>query len=159
MPVILANVPRGMREDGRMHLRTVASPVSSSYKVWLEIKGKRVFKAAGPIPSDVFKKLKAEVAGKRLHIEGRWINSMIDQGWLEMRMRGTTITLIAYPKLPASRFTRFIDLNEYLPGTRNEPIRPEQVIFSNTYPCLEIWPEKKESHRSHIFLPPILWKS
>ena len=75
-----------------------------------------------------------------------------------MRMRGTTITLIAYPKLPGCRFTRFIDLKEYLPGIRKEPIRPEQVIFSSTYPCLEIWPEKKESLRSHIFLPTILWK-
>ena len=164
MAVILRNVPIGIHwgwycgEEGRMHLRPVASSIPDSYKVWLEKRGKRLLQADGHFPIAVFKKLKAEIAGKRLHIEGRWINAMIEQGWLKMRMRGTMITLIAYPKLPGSRFTRFIDLKEYLPGIRKEPIRPEQVIFSSTYPCLEIWPEKKESLRSHIFLPTILWK-
>jgi hypothetical protein len=165
MAVILRDVPRGiswgwyMREEGRMHLRTMASAGLDSYKVWLEKKGKRVCQADGPIPSVVFRKLKAEVTRKRLHIEGRWINSMIEQGWLEMRMRGTAITLIAYPKTPGNRFTRSVDLREYLPGICEKSIGPKQVVLSSTFPCLEIWPEKKESLRSHILLPPILWEN
>jgi hypothetical protein len=136
------------------------------YKVWLEMNGKRICKVDGEMPNAVLKKLKAEVAKKRLHIEGRWTNCMIEQGWLQMRMRGTKITLIAYPNVSGSRFTRSIDLKEYLPGIcdpdyparRKEPIRPEQVVFGSTFPCLEIWPEKKESLRSHILLPPNLWE-
>ena len=172
MAVILRDVPKGInwgwysRENGRMHLRTVASASSNPYTVWLEVNGKRMCKADGPMPNAVFKKIKAEVARKRLHIEGRWTNSMIEQGWLAMQMRGTRITLTAYPERPETHFTRSFDLRDYLPGIcdpRNPsrsklPMRPEQVVFSSTYPCLEIWPEKVESLRSHIFLPPILWK-
>jgi hypothetical protein len=118
------------------------------------------------MPNTVFKKLKAEVANKRLHIEGCWTNSMIQHGWLVMRMRGTRITLIAYPKLSEGRFTRSFDLRGYLPGICDATnaahskllIAPEQVVFTSIYPCLEIWPEKKESLRHQILLPPILWK-
>jgi hypothetical protein len=160
MAVILRDVPEGLhwgwyaREDGRMHLRDLTSV--NSYKVWLEAKGTRIVKADRPMPTAILRKLKAELARKRQHIEGCWIISMIEQGWLDMRMRGTRITLSAYPNLPRSRFTRSVDLKAYLPGIGKEPVRPEQVFFSSTHPYLEIRSENKLRH--HIFLPTILWK-
>ena len=68
MAVILRDAPTGIHwgwyasEDGRMHLRTLPSEIPASYKVWLEQKGQRVFKAEGPIPIAILWKLKAEVA-------------------------------------------------------------------------------------------------
>jgi len=32
------------------------------------------------------------------------------------------------------------------------------VILSRELPALEIWPQKEESLRYHIFLPTILWQ-
>src|ERR1019366_6573035 len=55
--VILRDVPKGInwgwysRENGRMHLRTVASASSNPYTVWLEVNGKRMCKADGPMPN------------------------------------------------------------------------------------------------------------
>ncbi len=172
MSVILRNVPKGYswgwfsREDSRMHLQTVDRKYFNLYKVWLEKKGKRVFEPAGPIPSVILKKLEAEVKSKRLHLEGRWTNLMIEKSWLVMRMRGTLVTLIAYPDVAGSRFTRTVDLAEYLPGIYHPdsqmwpktPVKPEEVVLSRELPAIEIWPEKDESLRHHILLPPILWE-
>ncbi len=171
--IILRNVPKGYhwgwfsREDPRMHLQTVDAKNFNRYKVWLEANGKRFFQPEGAIPSKVLKAIEAEVANLRPHIEGRWTNFMIERRWLTLRMTGRLITLVAYPNVPGSRFTRTVDLADYLPGIYDPksqmwprvPIKPEEVVLSQELPAIEIWPEKDESRRPHIFLPTILWEN
>jgi hypothetical protein len=170
--IILRNLPKGYswgwfsREDARMHLQTVDPKNFNLYKVWLEEDGKRVFQPDGAVPSKVLKSLEAEVTKKRLHLEGRWTNFMIEKKWLTLRMSGTLITLVAYPHVPGSRFTRTVDLTEHLPGIYDPdsqmwpkvPVKPEEVVLSQELPAIEIWPQKDESLRPHILLPPILWQ-
>jgi hypothetical protein len=171
MSVILPNVPKGInwgwysREDTRMHLQTVDSKKQNAYKVWLEKDGKRGFEPATPIPAKILKKLEAEVEQGRRYIEGRWVNFMIAQDWLELHMSGTLITVIAYPHVPGSRFTRTVDLVEWLPGIYNpeskmwpkKPVQPEEVGLNADMAAIEIWKQKHESSRHHFFLPTILW--
>ncbi len=174
MAVVLPNVPKGInwgwysREDTRMHLQTVDSKNRNVYKVWLEKNGKRIFEPATPIPAKILSKFE-EVANqqpRRGNIEGRWVEFMIEKGWLELHMRGTLITLIAYPHVPGSRFTRTVDLAEYLPGIYDpdskmwprEPVQPAEVVLSREMAAIEIWPKKHESLGHHIFLPDILWE-
>jgi hypothetical protein len=172
MAVILRGVPKGYnrgwfsREDPRMHLQTVDSKHHDLYKVWLEKKGKRVFEPAAEIPSTVHKRLRAEVTAKRRHVEGRWVNFMIANHWLSLSMKDSLITVTAYPSVPGSRFTRVVDLADYLQGIYNprsqmwpkEPVKPEEVILSPELPAIEIWPQKEESLRYHILLSTILWQ-
>lgn len=172
MAVILPNVPKGInwgwysREDTRMHLQTVDSRNISAYKVWLEKNGKRVFEPAVAIPSKILRKLEVAVTERRRNIEGRWVNFMIAHGWLELHVRGTVITVIAYPHVPGSRFTRTVDLIEWLPGIYNTeskmspktPVQPEDVVLNGEMAAIEIWPQKDESYRHHFFLPTILWE-
>jgi hypothetical protein len=81
-------------------------------------------------------------------------------------MRGTLITVTAYPQVPGSRFTRTVDLVEWLPGIYHPdsqmwpkvPVKPEEVVLSKELPAIEIYPEKDESLRHHFFLPTILWE-
>jgi hypothetical protein len=154
------------REDPRMHLQTVESKRQELYKVWLEKKGKRVFEPAAEIPSTVYQQLQAEVLGKRRHVEGRWVNFMIANHWISLNMKGSLVTVTAYPGVPGSRFTRVVDLVDYLQGIYNprsqmwpkEPVKPEEVTLSRELPAIEIWPQKEESLRYHIFLPTILWQ-
>jgi hypothetical protein len=118
------------------------------------------------IPAKILNPLKAEVARLRSHVEGRWTNLMIAKHWITWSMRGSEITLTAYPAFPGSRFTRRLDLADYLRGiydptypmTRKDPIKPEEVGLSEEMAALEIWPQKHESLRHHIFLPEILWQ-
>src|ERR1700733_12771689 len=118
MAVILPNVPKGInwgwysRKDTRMHLQTVDSKNRNVYKVWLEEDGKRVFQPATPIPAKILSKLEvvANKQPRRGYIEGRWVEFMIANGWIEVHMRGSLITLTAYPHVPGSRFTRTVDL-------------------------------------------------
>ena len=170
--IILRSVPKGYnwgwfsREDSRMHLQTVDSKNFDLYKVWLEKNGKRVFEPVGSIPAKILKVLEAEVKDLRRHVEGRWVNFMIAQNWLELHMRGTLITVTAYPHVPGSRFTRTVDLVEWLPGIYHpdskmwpkEPVKPDEVVLSKELPAIEIWPQKEESLRHHFFLPTILWE-
>jgi len=172
MAVILRSVPSGInwgwfsREDPRMHLQAVDRKNLNDYKVWLERKGKRVFEPVQKIPGKIQTKLEAEVKKKRTHIEARWTNLMIQNDWLALKMQGTIITLTVYPGSPGSRFTRFVDIAEYLRGIYSPtskmwpkiPVKPEEVILSRELPALEIWPQKEESLRYHIFLPTILWQ-
>lgn len=171
--IILRSVPKGVswgwfsREDARMHLQTVDSKNFGRYKVWLEKNGKRVFEPAGNIPAKIVKALETEVKKSRRHIEGRWVNFMIANDWLDIHTRGTIVTVKVYPNVPGSRLTRTVDLTEWLPGVYNprskvwppfEPIQPEEVVLSKELPAIEIWPQKDESLRHHFFLPTILWE-
>lgn len=174
MAVILPNVPKGMnwgwysREDTRMHVQTVDSKNRNVYKVWLEKNGRRVFEPATPIPARILSKLKdvANQQPRRSNIEGRWVELMIEKGWLECHVRDTVITLIAYPHVPGSRFTRTVDLADYLHGIYDPnskmrpktPVKPEEVVLSSEMAAIEIWPQRDESRRHHIFLPDILWE-
>lgn len=171
MAVILRGV-RGFdwgffsREDPRMHLQTVDSKNLDLYKVWLERKGKRVFEPREQIPAKVLKELETEVRRKRSHIEGRWVNLMIASGWLACEVKGPLITLTVYAAFPGSKFARVVNLTEYLAGIYDpsasirpkEPVKPDDVVLNRDMAAIEIWPEKDESLRYHIFLPPILWQ-
>ena len=172
MAVILPNVPKGVnwgwysREDTRMHLQTVDSKNQNAYKVWLEEDGRRVFDPADKIPSTILKKLENAVKERQRNIEGRWVNLMIARDWLEIHTSGTIVTVVAYPNVPGSRFTRTVDLAEWLPGIYNpsskvwppfEPIKSEEVVLSRELAAIEIWPQKDQSLRHHFFLPTILW--
>jgi hypothetical protein len=171
MAVVLRGVPKGYswgwfsREDPRMHLQTLDSKHQGLYKVWLEKKGKRVFEPSGEIPASVRKRLEADVTSKRRHVEGRWVNFMIANHWLSLSMKGSLITVTAYPGIPRSKFTRVVDLADYLKGIYDprsqmwpkEPVKPEEVTLSRELPAIEIWPQKDESLRYHIFLPTVLW--
>ena len=37
-------------------------------------------------------------------------------------------------------------------------VKPEEVVLNSEMAAIEIWPQKHESERYHIFLPTILWK-
>jgi hypothetical protein len=172
MTVILRGVPKGFdwgwysREDPRMHLQIVDSKNLDRYKVWLEKSGKRVFESVGKIPSKTLKGLEAEVKALRRHIEGRWTNLMIENGWLRFSMRGRNVTLTAYPAFPGARFTRTFDIADYFPARYDPtsqikdktPIKPDDLVLNDQMAAIEVWPQKEESLRHHIFLPPILWK-
>ena len=169
---ILRNIPKGFswgwysREDPRMHLQTVDSKNLNRYKVWLEKNGKRVFEPAGRIPGKVLSALEEEVTKLRSHVEGRWTNFMIENDWLIHTMRGSVITLTAYPGFPGGRFTRSFDLADYLQGIYNPvsqmwpkiPVKPDEVVLNDEMAAVEIWPQRHESRRYHIFLPDILWE-
>lgn len=158
MAVILGNVPKGYswgwysREDPRMHLQTVDSKHMNEYKVWLENKGKRVFEPVN-VPSKIFSKLEDALNQKRGNVEGRWVNLMIEKGWLELHVHGSVLTLVAYPNVPGSRFTRTLDLADYLRGIYDptypmvpkEPVQPDEVVLNGKMAAIEIWPQKDES--------------
>ena len=172
MAIIVQDVPPGInwgwysREDPRMHLQIVDSKKMGDFKVWLEKEGKRVFEPVGKIPAKIRTRLEVEVNKRRRNVEGRWTNLMIKLKWLTYTMRGSEVTLSAYPQFPGSRFIRKFDLADYFPGiydpaypmTRKEPIKPDEVALNDEMAALEIWTKKDLSLREHIFLPTILWQ-
>ena len=172
MTVILRGVPKGFdwgwftREDPRMHLQTVDRKNRNRYKVWLEKDGKRVFEPVGIVPAKILKSLEAEVAKLRRHIEGRWTDLMIENGWLILGMSGRMVTLTAYPAVPGARFVRTFDIADYFPARYDPnsqikdktPIKPDDLVLNEELAAIEVWPQREESLRHHIFLPTILWK-
>jgi hypothetical protein len=81
-------------------------------------------------------------------------------------MRGREVTVIAYPNVPGARFTRTFDIADYFPARYapasqikdKTPIKPDDLVLSEEMAAIEVFPQKEESRRHHIFLPPILWK-
>lgn len=163
MSVILRDTPPGhgwgwfSREDPRMHLQTVDREHYNQYKVWLERAGRRVFEPANKIPAKVLKRLEVEVQERRVHIEGRWVNLMIDNRWIELKRAGSKITIVAYPHVP-SRFTRTLDLREWFRPEALALIGPDDVILSTELPAIEVWPKRPEDRRHHLRLSTILWQ-
>jgi hypothetical protein len=59
-----------------------------------------------------------------------------------------------------------VDLRDYLHGIYDPnskmwpktPVKPEEVVLSKEMAAIEIWPQRHESRRYHIFLPDILWE-
>jgi hypothetical protein len=155
MAIVLSDVPGGIdwgwfaREDPRMHIQTVDRKDHTHYKIWLEEKGKPVFQPVGKIPAKILKRVEAEAARLRLHIEARWVNFMIDCQWLELRVAGTRVTLIAYPHTP-----NLADL--FIPQVASQ-IRPEIVTLNNEMAALEIFRDRTEDRRHHLRLSTILW--
>jgi hypothetical protein len=172
MTVILRGVPKGFDwgwfscEDPRMHLQIVDSKNLNRYKVWLERDGKRVFEPAGKIPGRILKGLEAEAKELRRHIEGRWTNLMIENRWLKLSLRGREVSVTAYPAFPGACFTRTFDIADYFPArydpsypmTDKTPIKTEDLILNRAMAAIEVFPQKEESLRHHVFLPTILWK-
>ena len=74
--------------------------------------------------------------------------------------------MTAYPQAAGSRFTRAVDLVEWLPGIYHpdskmwpkEPVKADEVVLSSDLPAIEIWPQKDESLRHHFFLPRLIWR-
>lgn len=174
MTVVLRNIPAGYnwgwfsREDPRMHLQTVdrLHRGADAHKVWLEEKGKRVIEPVGSIPSRVLKSLTADLTPDRLHVEVQWVGFMIENDWIKLSLRGSVITVIAYPNHPGARFTRTVDLADHMPGVydptslitpRHIP-KAEDVTLSWELAAIEIWPKRDEGHRRHISLAEILWE-
>jgi len=169
--IILHNVPKGhnwgwySREDPPMHLQTVDAKNRNNFKVWLERDSRRVFEPVA-LPAKLRTKPEAEVKARRANVEGRWVNLMIQNNWLTFAMHGSKITLTAYPGFPGARFTRTLDLADYLQGiydptsqmVRRRPVTAEEVGLNDEMAALEIWPQKDESLRYHISLPEILWQ-
>ena len=172
MTVILRGVPKGFdwgwysREDPRMHLQIVDGKNPGRYKVWLEKDGKRIFEPVGKIPGKTLKVLEAEVKNLRRFVEARWTNLMIENGWLRFNMRGREITLTVYSAFPGARFTRTFDIADYFPARYDPasqikdktPIKPEDLVLNDQMAAIEVWPQKEESLRHHIYLPTLLWK-
>ena len=173
--IILRNVPSGYhwgwftREDQRMHLQPVDRlHRASGCKVWLEQNGRRAFEPVGDIPAKVLKSLRAEVDKSRKKIEDEWTVLMLENRWLDTHLSGSVVILTAYPNTPGSRFARYVDLAEILRGIydpdsplaarERKPVKPEEVVLSNEVCAIEIYPQRDESRRHHIYLPPLLWR-
>lgn len=164
MPIILRDVPPGhhwgwySREDPRMHLQVVDRVHEHlGYKAWLEAKGKRVFQPVGEIPAKVLKAMEKEVTRRRSSIEAEWVHLMIKQGWLRHSVRGTTLTLIAYPNTP-NRFERKVELADHMAPEFAARFQPEDVRLNDEFAAIELWPSQPESRRPFIRLWPILWQ-
>jgi hypothetical protein len=163
MAVILRDVPGGYnwgwfsREDSRMHLQTVDDVHRNLYKVWLEKKGTRLFEAAGPVPAKVLKKLQAEVARLRRHLEGRWASFMITNRWLELNVALPEAALTAYPGT-THRFTRKVNLQDWFSPEAYAKIRPADVFLNEEMGALSIFRDVPEDRRHDFDLSPILWR-
>lgn len=175
MAIHLRNVPPGYdwgwfsREDARMHLQPVDQKHrTADYKVWLEERGRRVFQPEGSIPPKVLKRVEGELVKHRKRIEDDWTRLMLQKDWLILSLTGSIITVVAYPQVPGSGFARTLDLADYLPGIyhpesqlvarEKKPVTPEEIALSKELCAIEIYPQREEGRRHHIYLPPILWQ-
>ena len=164
MAVIIRDVPPTFnwrwfsREDQRMHLQTVdRAHAPLHYKVWLESRGKRVFEPEPGIPAKVLKTLEKVVGKERERIEAEWASFMIKKGWVQARLTGSVITLVAYPKTP-NHFERTIAVNELIGNPAfAEKLTQSDVGLNAEFACLEIYPQLREGQRLHEPLPRILW--
>ncbi len=163
MAVVLRDVPPGYnwgwysREDPRMHLQTVNRQSRDQYKVWLERAGRRVFEVEGKVPAKVLKRLEAEVGGRRSYVEGWWVEFMMEQNWLDLKVAGSKVVLTAYANTP-NRFTRTFDLRDYFRPETVDQIKPDDVVLSGEMAAVEVFPQRPEARRHHIRLSAILWQ-
>jgi hypothetical protein len=146
------------REDQRMHVQTVdRAHLHLHYKVWLERQGRRVIEPEPGIPPKVFKALKAVIVKERVRVDTEWAAFMIQNGWLKVRMTGTTITLFAYPNSP-NHFERTIDVSELILNEEYaRKVTPKDVALNHEFAFLELFPHKDEAKRVHEPLEKILW--
>ena len=82
---------------------------------------------------------------------------MIKNGWLKVKMVGSTITLFAYPDTP-NHFERTLDLSELIPNESSaRKVTPNDVALNEEFAFLEIFPQKEEGKRIHEPFERILW--
>lgn len=147
------------REDPRMHIQTVdeqARKGPNKVRVWLENKGKRTFEvSAGTLSGQDVKKLKAKVEAEREVLEVKWIGFMIRQGWITATLKGSTITVVAYPG-SHNKFNRKVDLTKLFPGVNDWS---EAVVdFDQTLGMLRIGSDPDLDQRDHIALEDFLFE-
>lgn len=163
MPVVLRDVPPGYhwgwysREEPRMHLQTVDQRHLNHHKVWLERQGKRVFDPVAAIPSKTLKRLEAEVERHRRDIEDRWVNFMIRNQWLQLFLSGASVVVAVYPGTP-NKFTRTLDLRQFLRAEEVARLKPEDVRLNPLLPTIEFWPRLPEEDRHDVQLATVLWE-
>lgn len=130
------------REDLRMHVQTVeedARTGPNKAKAWLEDKGTRTFEPAlGKLSGSEWKKLEAEIRAERDVLESRWGTFMIENDWINANLKGSVITLTAYPGSHNS-FTRPINLRRIFPGAYPEwDKKPPTVDFDKEHGLLRV---------------------
>lgn len=145
-------------EDGRMHIQTVDRGFlhkPTRIKFWLEQQGKRIFAwAEGKISAPETKALKAAVRANRANLEVEWVAFMLQNRWLEARLRGSIVTLVAYPG--HNTFTRDIDLRQICPGCYepdNEDgwdARPPELRWDHEHGMLQVGRKSNRDHWRHI---------
>jgi len=158
------------KEDQRMHIQTVergSLEGPTRVKVWLENRGKRTFQIAeGNLSGLDAKKLKAKVEEVRGQLQDLWTFFMVNHDWLKAELRGSVITLIAYPD-SHNGFERTIDLRERFPGAYRHPgllydqpgweVNPPDVDFDKTLGLLTVGHAKNLDDRNHILVSDILF--
>jgi hypothetical protein len=146
-----------------MHLRAISLEHRHlEYVVWLEDKGRRIFKHGPRVPPQVWKCLKEEIENQRQRIEELWACYMMMKGWLTVGMAGTAVTLDAYPNTP-SNFQREIDLVDLFAADYVQSLNPEDVELNLEMACLVIGPREldfgpgKPDCRNHLPISKFLW--
>lgn len=152
-------------EDERMHLQTVeedARTGSNEAKVWLETKGRRCFKFAllGKVKSPEWEKLKAKVDAERKVLEAQWVAFMIWHDWLKTDLKGSVVTLTAYPGTHNS-YTKTFDLRTRFPGAYlyapKWDEKPPKLDFDKEHGMLAVGYQSNLDDRMHIELSDILF--
>jgi hypothetical protein len=169
MAVILRNVVNHnwgffSDEDQRMHLQTVdleSLKGPNKIKIWLEEKGHRICKLAlGTLSGPDLKKLQNKIENDREVIEVKWVHFMINNDWVEAKLNGSIVTLIAYPK-SHNRYERTIDLRKRFSGSykgfNNWDEEPPKLDFDRTNGFLAIGTEKNLDDRDHILVADYLF--
>jgi hypothetical protein len=159
METVLDDIPPGVTwcwssEFQRMHIQTV----DQEHKVWLESNGTRAFERVNKLPADVERILRQVVAVERTILDAKWIAFMIKNGWLFIDSYvGGVITLVVYPKSPASRHVE-IDLNEVLPRIVREISRNDFGLCTNPA-AVVVWTSRNEASQHHLDLTEYIWNS
>lgn len=149
------------REDPRMHVQTVDKDSLNGLnksKAWLERKGSRIFEpAVGTLTASEWKKLKTKVDAERKVLESRWSAFMVENGWLKVTLKGSIVTLTAYPGSHNS-FTRQFDLRKIFPGAYPRWDRTPILLDLDSSPgLLAVGPDANPDHRNHLELTEFLF--
>jgi hypothetical protein len=85
----------------RMTLAVVTGLLFRHVQVYLEDDiGNRAFSVRGVLPQRIRDPLRGWVTKHRDEVEEAWVEVMIAQGWLQVRARGRSVTVEAYPAGP-----------------------------------------------------------
>ncbi|MGA3123389.1 MAG: hypothetical protein ABSF69_21680 [Polyangiaceae bacterium] len=151
------------REDSRMHVQTVDEDSlkgPNKAKAWLETAGKRTFEpAGGKLSGSEWKKLEAKVRAERDDLESKWSVFMVKNHWLKADLKGSVVTLTAYPGMH-NAFTRTFDLQRIYPGAypywdQNLP----KLDLESSPGLLAVGPNDDPDHRDHLELTEFLFIS
>jgi hypothetical protein len=162
MAVLIRNVAKHnwgyfSREDERMHLQTVDQDSlegPKKVKFWLENRGRRTFEiAVGKLDGALSKQLESKVTAQRRYLETRWVQFMLKHDWLTATLKGSIVTLTAYPGTH-NAYSRTIDLRRHFRGAYRGPKSwdetPPSVDFDLTNGLLAVGWEENLDEREHI---------